>query len=327
VRGLARLLDDVPTLDLLYLLSLADWSSVGPQAFSSWHRTLIDGLYLRVRDLILEPGLYADPRGIADARREALLLAELGEVPTAPSAASDPIDDFCSALPTRYFHAVDGATMRQHYHLWRRALDEARPIVDVTPDPAHAQAVITVVCADEPGVLARLTGGLASAGADLVSAELHSLAGVGGGGTVLDIFRAPDPHGRFASPRSADALVERVLAAIGGAAVAVRAPESFAPGATLPPIRCEVTASNEVASEHTVVDVIAGDRPGLLHTIAEFFHAEGVSVELAFVATEGRVARDSFYVVDRQRQKLEEARAHVIVSRLAERLESGARPA
>ncbi|MCC6621183.1 MAG: HD domain-containing protein [Deltaproteobacteria bacterium] len=321
VRSLARTVGDVPTLDALFLLSIADWSSVGPQAFSNWHRTLIDGLYLRTRDLLLHPGLYADPRGIADLRRQELLLAELGEVPTAPGAASDPIDDFCSALPTRYFQGVDVPTMQRHFRLWQRFQDEDRPAIEVIADPAHDQVVITIVCADAPGVLARLTGGLASAGVDLVSAELHSLAGVvtvdtQGSGTVLDVFRAADPHGRFAQPRAAQAITDGVTRAIAGEPIALRQPDSFAPSAALPPIRAEVTASNDVASEHTVIDVIAGDRPGLLHDIARFFHGERVSVDLAFIATEGRVARDSFYVLDAERKMLDDTRARAIADRL-----------
>ncbi|MFO0751143.1 MAG: ACT domain-containing protein [Myxococcota bacterium] len=323
VRGLARIVGDVETLDQLFLLSVADWSSVGQETFSGWQRTLLDGLYLRTRDLLLHPGIYADPKGIADARREALLVAELGQVPSVPGAESDPIDDFCSALPTRYFQLVDGATMQAHFHmwlLWRSSEDARAPVVDVVADPQHGQAVITVVCADEPGVLARLTRGLAAVGADLLAAEIHSLAG----GTVLDVFRARDPHGRFAQPRNAEQVKDAIARGLAGEELRAKAPETWGFRASLPPIKAEVTISNDAASEHSVVDVIAGDRPKLLHDIARFFADRGVSIDLAFIATEGRVARDSFYVADANGKMLSESETTDIAQKLTAVLDTAA---
>lgn len=325
VRGLARIVGDVPTLDALYLLSIADWSSVGPQAFSSWQRSLLDILYLRTRDQILDPGIYADPVGFAEDKRDQLATLVLGEVPQAPGAASDPIDDFCSALPTRYFQLVDLPTMQAHFRLWSSYLDDLEPRaprVDVRHDPEHAQAVVTVVCADSPGVLARLTGGLAEVGAEVLSAEIASLASdQNRAPTVLDQFRVADPHGRFAGPRGTALLHDALLRALAGEPTRPRERQGLAPTA-LPRIKPRVDVHNEAATGHSVLDVITGDRPGLLHDLARFFHAADISVDLAFVTTEGRVAHDSFYVVARTGDKLDDASLAALGARLTDHLEA-----
>lgn len=327
VRGLARIVGDVPTLDALYLLSVADWSSVGPQAFSSWQRSLLDALYLRTRDQILDPGIYADPVGLAEDKRDQLATLVLGEIPQAPGAASDPIDDFCSALPTRYFQLVDLPTMQAHFRLWSAYLDDPEPRaprIDVRHDPEHDQAVVTVVCGDSPGLLARLTGGLAEVGAEVLSAEIASLASdASRAPTVLDQFRVADPHGRFAGPRGSTLLREALARALAGGPTRPRERQGLAPPA-LPKVKPRVEVDNEAATGHSVLDVIAADRPGLLHDLARFFHEAEVSVDLAFVTTEGRVAHDSFYVVGRAGDKLDAASLTALGARLTEHLEAAA---
>ncbi|HEY2030310.1 MAG TPA: ACT domain-containing protein [Myxococcales bacterium] len=48
----------------------------------------------------------------------------------------------------------------------------------------------------------------------------------------------------------------------------------------------------------TILDVVAQDRPGLLHAIAEALHRANVSIEVARIATEGNRATDAFYLRD-----------------------------
>jgi len=328
VRGLARLVGDEATLDALYLLSVADWSSVGPQAFSSWQRSLLDALYLRTRDHLRDPGVYADPKGLADKKRDQLAALVLGEVPQAPGAATDPIDDFCSALPTRYFQLVDVPTMQSHFRLWSAYLDDRKPRIDVRHDAAHGQSVVTVVCGDSPGVLARLTGGLAEVGAEVLAAEIASLAsltstvGDSAAGSVLDVFRVADPHERFAGLRGSALIEGAIIRALAGEPMRPRRGNGLAPPA-LRPVKPAVEVHNEAATGHSVVDVIAADRPGLLFDLAGFFHAAEVSVDLAFVTTEGRVAHDSFYVVGRTGEKLTDARLGELEKALTEHLSRG----
>src|SRR5690606_17562844 len=90
----------------------------------------------------------------------------------------------------------------------------------------------------------------------------------------------------------------------------------------LPPIETTVTASNEAASHHTVFDVATGDRTGLLHRIAAFFRDRDLSVDQAYVATEGRIARDSFYVVTDRGAKLDRELAEATAAELARVLEA-----
>lgn len=320
VRGLARVVQTATTLDALYILSIADWSSVGPTTFSAWQSALLDQLYLKTQEHLASPDVYTDPAGIADDRRLRLIELELGQIPEVPSAASDPIDDFTSALPTRYFETVDIDTMRAHFRLWQAYNDTSLPQIDVTPAPGYDQALVTIVCADSPGVLATLTGALAEAGANVSSAEIASLAG----GTVLDVFRVADPHQRFQSERNTALLKSTISRALNNPRQVRAAPPTnpLAPTSALIPVRPTVRVDNDAATHHSVLDLVAVDRPGLLRDVAAFFHREEVSVDLAFVTTEGVLAHDSFYVVTRDGGKLAPERLDQLASGLAEALDT-----
>ena len=85
-------------------------------------------------------------------------------------------------------------------------------------------------------------------------------------------------------------------------------------------VKPAVAVHNEAATGHSVVDVVAPDRPGLLFDLASFFHAADISVDLAFVTTEGRTVHDSFYVVGRTGDKLDDERLGALGTALTEHL-------
>jgi [protein-PII] uridylyltransferase len=62
---------------------------------------------------------------------------------------------------------------------------------------------------------------------------------------------------------------------------------------------------NSVTDTHTVVEVKALDRVGLLYLITRTFADEGVNIATAKIATDRDQALDVFYVTDAARRKLE----------------------
>ena len=58
----------------------------------------------------------------------------------------------------------------------------------------------------------------------------------------------------------------------------------------------EVTVDDRASPRHTVIEVFAKDRPGLLYTIARTLHELGLSIALSKINTEGTKVADVFYV-------------------------------
>ncbi len=174
--------------------------------------------------------------------------------------------------------------------------------MDIAHEAGSDHAEITVLCGDRRGALVQLSASLAASRYGVMSAEIYSL----GEGTAMHVFRVLDAGRRLAQPQPIRAMEQAMRAALGGDAPPIRRDRiTLRSLGFLPPIVAKVSPSNEVATEHTVFDVVAGDRDGLLHDIAAFFDARGLRVELAFVTTLGRRAHDSFYVVDGGGAKLD----------------------
>src|SRR6185369_14131854 len=61
-------------------------------------------------------------------------------------------------------------------------------------------------------------------------------------------------------------------------------------------VATEVIAHNEVAENYTVLDVITGDRTGVLFTITYTLHRLGLVIHLAKITTQVHQVFDVFYV-------------------------------
>ena len=59
-----------------------------------------------------------------------------------------------------------------------------------------------------------------------------------------------------------------------------------------------LTFTDDPARQRTIVELMAGDRPGLLSEIGKVFLAERIDVATAKIMTIGERAEDVFYVTD-----------------------------
>ncbi len=71
---------------------------------------------------------------------------------------------------------------------------------------------------------------------------------------------------------------------------------------------------NSVSPWHTVCEVRAPDKPGLLHALASTFAAAAVSVHSARVTTENNIAVDRFELTDRDGHKLDAQHRDAVVA-------------
>jgi [protein-PII] uridylyltransferase len=142
---------------------------------------------------------------------------------------------------------------------------------------------VDVAARDKPGLLARVTGVLADLGLDVRDAIVATWPD----GGALESFNVE-------SDEVPDPAVLRT--AIEG---------SFdAPLASVPLPEAIVTFDDGASPWHTVCEVRAPDKPGLLHSLANAFAAAGVEVHSARIGVDDGVAFDRFDVTDRDGRKL-----------------------
>ena len=87
-------------------------------------------------------------------------------------------------------------------------------------------------------------------------------------------------------------------------------------------MRTKVVIDNAASPNYTVVDVYARDHVGLLYAIASVLHAEGLSIALSKVNTEGLKAADVFYVELLGGGKLDPERCELLRQKLVDAIEA-----
>jgi [protein-PII] uridylyltransferase len=125
-----------------------------------------------------------------------------------------------------------------------------------------------------------------------------------------------DPGGLERLAKRLPRELERVLA--GDEPPVAQATESvLAYRRAEPAVRSEVAIDNDASGRFTVIELFCRDRPGLLHAISYALYGLGLTIASAKVNTEGRRAADVFYVLDRDRKKLDPARFQAVRDALA----------
>jgi [protein-PII] uridylyltransferase len=82
----------------------------------------------------------------------------------------------------------------------------------------------------------------------------------------------------------------------------------------------QVAVSPDGTNARTIVELVVGDRPGLLFEIAKIFDQERVALLNAKILTVGERAEDVFFVTNADRQPLDDASSERLAKALREGL-------
>jgi len=293
-------------LTLLYLLTFADMRAVGPQIWNSWKDHLLADLYRRAVE-VFETGAVseADMESRADRTRRRLLDRAAGD------AERTRLHGFLATLPTSYFLGNPDEKIIDHWRLFESVGSSVfRHGVEHFPERGFSE--FTICARDRLGLFRDMVGALSSHGLNILSVRLVTTST----GWALDVFRIEHKEGDvdaasgdvwagvadtldsiFAGKVDAAALVRKVLLGrarrIGDRSQARRSPT-------------RVEIDNRQSREFTVVDVYAGDRPGLLFLVADAMFGLGLDIHLAKISTHLTAVLDVFYVTDATRSKIED---------------------
>lgn len=298
-QELAKVLTGRDGLRDLYLLTIADISTTSPAAMTSWKAKMLEELYLRVDAFLAGHETAHDERRRAESR--ARVLAKAPPLERASVAA------FVDAMPARYLTSTPAPSVVTHARV-AAARGVASCAVEIAAE--HEGAVEVVVVADDvPGLLAKISAALVANRLEVLSARIHSRSRALRY-EAIDVF-VVRPRGEAAPERLVVGVREDLDRLIRGE---IDAPNLLALrlGQTSPwrerpspPIEPEVVLDEWTSPTHTIVEVVAKDRPGLLHRLAQALHDLHLSIAVSKITTEGAKAIDVFYVSEEDGSKVE----------------------
>ncbi len=313
INAFARTVGDQTHLDYLYVLTVADVRGTNPKMWNSWKDTLFADLYHSTRRALR--------RGVSNP-------IDKEEFITTRQARAEQLLTQ-AGLPRERWQQI-WATYTEEYFLrhrpeeiaWHtRVLESGNPgsiVVDVNDTVQPGLTSIAVYSPKETRSFVRATAVLDELGLTIVDARIVPLAEA----QALDTYCVLESDGSAINERRRlDEIRNRLLKALTSGndqqmRVTRRAPRQVRMFST--PV--QITTSRDPSNPRTIVELVAGDRPGLLFEVAKIFDQQHVALQNAKIATVGERAEDVFFVTNAERRPLDDASAERLGKALREGL-------
>ena len=290
----------------LYLLTMADVTTTAPTAMTPWKAEMLEDLYFASEAYLTEQKVPAD------AERVARVIEAVRGAWNGPTEA---LNTFLGSLPERYLLANPPESIAHHARAVAARACRAAHVVRVpTRHPEGAE--LCIVADDRPGLLAAIAAALTANRLEVPSAEVYSHP-VGAEREAFDLFWVRDCDGgtegvQLALPRLERDLEDLCSGRITDAELLLMRTGSPSPWRERPSpdVPTEILFDNRGSPRHTIVEVYAKDRRGLLHRLARTLYELGLSTKLSKINTEGARVADVFYVSELDGSKVVSGTRH-----------------
>lgn len=333
LESFAREAGTLERLSMLYVLTFADMKGTSDRVWTQWKGRLLRRLY-RSTAAVLEhlSGGQAEVNLHFQARRRRAEedLLELA-VESRTFLTEDIVRSFVDAMPARYLLSLTSPRMLRHVIMWRDVSTRGDLGVHVRHLRREASTKLTVVCLDQPGLLATLAGTLAANRLLIQEAQVFSVerlaierGAVTGGPPpdyaydLMSLEEGVSNRGRVAvdvlyvrgedealcdDPKRWEQVKADLREVVRGETTVVKLLEQRRLGSGLgfrhqPAVKTEVVVSNTDSASETIIDVFGRDQLGILYRLAQALADEGLSISLAKISTQGLRIADGFYVTD-----------------------------
>lgn len=303
VRGFAHQVGDQLHLDYLYVLTVADVRGTNPELWNSWKASLFGELYRNASQALrfgLENPIDKDEL-IREVQDQALtLLQDQGVQAQAVRAAWDAFTD-------EYFLRHSSDEIAWHTTGLHGRMDADRPLVFLGRQTLRGGTAVCVYSHEDETIFGRVTAVLAELGLTILDARLVPMRS----GGRLDTYVVLEDHGEpIADPErhtEIEQALRREIQRRNAAPMAVvrRAPRQVRMFTT----PTQIQFAEDPANRRTVLEISAGDRPGLLSLIGQALRQCEIRLQNAKITTVGERAEDVFFITDAHNQPLDETAA------------------
>jgi len=309
VAAFAEKMGTPERLKMLCLLTYADIKAVNPEALTPWKAENVWQLYIAAANYLSRS---ADQRVHGDVADE-----KLARLRSLAPVTGLKFKDFVEGFPQRYLLVHSAEDVMRHM-----AMAElfGRDAVQVDLKRGRHWYELTLVTKDRESLFATLTGVLAAWGMNIVKANAFSNQA----GTVVDSLYFTD-HFRTLELNLSEwqRFKESISAVLAGKADLDKMLRDRQRGEKHAKVKVVVETridfDDESSSTTTLLQVIAQDRPRLLHRISSCLSQQKCNIEIALIDTEGQMAIDAFYLTSAGKKLTAEHRSKVAKA-LAEEL-------
>ncbi len=305
-------------LRMLFVLTAADISAVGPNTWNEWKAELLTTLYERTMLWLSGKSHLFD-----ESIRLKQIEHQVVQLCCVPAVSANPPDAEQAAAEAQSWQKRV-ALSPAHYLLETppaRIAADMRVIRARNPDEIHVEAQYDaetgtveyrVITAETiaAGCFHKLAGVLSAKRMQILTASICTTQD----GMIIDALRVRDADhaGEIPDFRTEEvaATIRKVLRGETDVETLLRSRGRFAVKSIHGPVSelpLRVVVDNETSDRYTVIDVFAHDRPGLLYEITRALNVLQLSVVLAKIATHFDQVLDVFFVTDAAGRKIHDS--------------------
>ncbi len=278
-------------LDFLYLLTYADLSAVNPSLWTAWKSSLLNELYIKTREMILN-NLTAEEFLSLSKEKLELKKYEIDE---------KEFDYHLEQINSlNYLFTFSESEIAEHIQEIKKG-EELSILSSNKEDFTH----LTVITRDSKGLLSKICGAISISDCNIHDATIFTRKD----GIIIDSFKITDfITGKVCTEDKVELLDENITRVLFGMIDLEsefeehiekwkRMNKKF-----LAPIDIEINFENHTV--YTIIDIHASDRIGLLYHITKTLTSLGLNIYFAKIGTKLNGVFDSFYVLDDKLQKI-----------------------
>ncbi len=306
-------------LKTLFLFTYVDSKGTNAEAWNDWKESLMRRLFHITCAYFEDQEAFSAKAMRSSDELQKRVRSKL------PAHFSDEIDAHFDTMPDRYFRFRGSASVVRHikhFHQFFKRLakpdaDTIAPILQWQARPGEGYSLLEVCCWDRHLLLAKVAGALASRNINILSADIYTRTD----NLVLDIFRVCTTDFKPITSKRDIQAVEKLVdeefdihkpftdfrTLIADSQKELLFQEAN-PMFHLPQ---RAFVSNELSPVHTVLEIQAEDRIGLLFDIFTAIGELDIEIVHARISTQQGAAIDSFYLIDQATGKKIESPARL----------------
>ena len=294
VNEFAQLVGDQNHLDYLYVLTVSDVRGTNPKLWNNWKASLFAEFYERVKRALR--------RGLENMIDKDELIAEnktaARDLLLATGISNEQMEHIWKRFPESYFMRCTPNEIAWHTELLsKQDEDDESPLVSIRQVPGRGGTAVLTYALQRRFSFARTTALLDQMGINIVDARViptsdnHSLNTYH---VLEDTNKELSDLGRI---RQIETELKTVLSDkdLSLPAVTRRANRQTKLFTTT----TQINFNDDLVNNRTILELIAGDRPGLLSEIGKVFMQQQVYLHDAKIVTVGERAEDVFYITDK----------------------------
>ena len=283
-------------INALFLFTLCDIASVGPNVLNEWRISLLRSLFYNARDF-LQRGL--DTKTYSSSVQESLKKSVLQQ---SDINLKKFIKKSIKEFPAQFWEAFSSRMIIDIFKIYQEnKKSKIINSVNFLNYDYKEYSIVVVTSKNRPGILKDIVSGFTHSQSNILSSRIISL----NNNQVIDVFWVTN----FLNKGVLD-LNEQERAA--GHVMNALDKKDFKPlqisgkDKHKLEVNPRITIDNEMSGQVTTFQILSGDRPGLLMDILGVFHNRQISVQSAKISTYGEKVFDIFQLTNRNNEKIKD---------------------